>query len=389
MRILIHSVSYPPRLSGVAVFTHALAKRAASQGHEVLVVTGSSTLRRRHSHDGVPGSLKVIELASVGNPYHQELRLPLASPRAIGRILTDFRPDIVHCQDPTPSGLMLITAARKRKIPVIATHHFSSELVQAYQPRWLWPLVEPALDGWLKHYFSHCQLITAPSEKTAADVRALNVSAPVVVMSNGVEVERFGRPVPPEPLRARFHLPGNEPLLLYVGRLDPDKSVDVLIRSLAIVRATRPAHLVIVGDGGDAKALQALARKLGLADAITFTGRIPHHQRALAGLCQLADLFVIASTIETQGIAVIEAMAAGCPVVAARANALPELVRDGRTGQLVEPADPAAFAAATLHLLADPAQRTALAHNAQVAAQAHDLPHCLDAFLATYKTLIH
>ena len=389
MRILIHSVSYPPKVSGVAVFAHSLATRAVASGHEVLVLTSGPTLTTHveRSHQP-PKGLRVIDLASIRNPYHSQLTVPLVSRKTIDRILDEFRPDVVHGQDPTPSGLSVAAAARLRGIPVLATHHFSMELVQAYQPAWLWPLVRGLLQWWLRRYYDHCQLITAPSETTAADVRKLGVTAPVMVLSNGVEIDRFTQPVDRASIRQRFKLPDDEPVLLFVGRLDPDKSVDVLIRAVAIARATRPVYLVLVGDGDSANDLRQLAHRLGVAGSVSLTGRIPHDDPLLAGLFMLADLFVIASTIETQGIVVIEAMAAGLPVVAANANALPELVVSGETGELVEPGDAAAFATAMIALIDDPKLRASLSERARVSVQPHELNHCLDQFIAEYRRLL-
>ncbi len=387
MRILMSSTAYPPKLSGVAVFSQSLAQFAAAHGHQVVVVTSAPRRATASSLAEPIDGVRVIELPSMANPFHRELTLPLPSRRRLASIVAEFRPDVVHLQDPLPASQTIAAIAAQRRIPVIATHHFSFELVAAYVPGWFRPILKVGLGWWLRRSYRHCALVTAPSQRTVADLAAFGVSAPLAVLSNGVALERFAQSVSTWDVQRRFNLPTTEPLLLFVGRLDPDKSVDVLLRAVAIARATRPVHLVLVGDGDARSALEALTHSLGISDPVTFTGRIDHADDTLVALYQRADLFVIASTIETQGIVVIEALAAGLPVVAANANALPELIT-AETGRLVPAGDAAGFAASILELIADPAQRRTMSTAAKAAAAPHALDRCLARFLAEYQRLV-
>src|SRR3989338_10023139 len=136
MRILIHSTSYPPKISGVAVFAASIADWAARHGHEVLVLTSSGRRRVIQPIAPVHPHVRVVELLSIWNPFHRELMFPIPTRAALTHYLEEFRPDVIHLQDPLPSSVTLAMLARTRGIPVIATHHFSMELVQTYLPAW-------------------------------------------------------------------------------------------------------------------------------------------------------------------------------------------------------------------------------------------------------------
>ncbi|MEA3341571.1 MAG: glycosyltransferase, partial [Chloroflexota bacterium] len=144
--------------------------------------------------------------------------------------------------------------------------------------------------------------------------------------------------------------------VLHVGRLSYEKNVDLLLRAFAHIAGDYPAaRLTIAGDGPDREALARLADELGLSERVCFTGFVPHEQ--LPALYQAADLFATGSTIETQGLVVLEAAACGLPVVAVDALALPEAVHHTVNGFLSPPGDEAALAQHLACLVADASLR--------------------------------
>jgi glycosyltransferase involved in cell wall biosynthesis len=157
--------------------------------------------------------------------------------------------------------------------------------------------------------------------------------------------------------RARYGIPADRPLLVTVSRLAPEKSVDVILRAFQQVSEPPGAYLLIVGGGPSAASLEALARELGIGERVRFTGALPHEGalEVMAG----ADLFVFASQTETQGLVLVEAMAAGVPVVAVGVAGAAEAVVDGESGLLVSPG-PDPLAAGMRRLLADPTLRARL-----------------------------
>jgi D-inositol-3-phosphate glycosyltransferase len=173
------------------------------------------------------------------------------------------------------------------------------------------------------------------------------------VVFNGIDTSLF-RPTTPDPDIVRTD---GTPLLLWVGRLQPWKGVDVALRAL---REIPQAHLMIVGDGETRADLERLAQGLGLAERVHFLGAVPRER--LPSIYAAADLLLATSfASETFGIGLVEAQACGLPVVASRFGGFPEVIDEGRTGLLVPPRDPAALAAAVRSLIDDPERRRAMA----------------------------
>jgi glycosyltransferase involved in cell wall biosynthesis len=214
------------------------------------------------------------------------------------------------------------------------------------------------------------------------DLRTRGVDVPIEVVPTGVDLARFH---PADGAEARRHLglaPAG-PVVLYVGRLDPEKSVGRILLAFERIASIVPdARLVLVGQGTEAERLQRQARQLSAWSRITFLGVRAHE--ALPQCYQAADLFLFASETETQGLVLAEAAASGLPAVAVSAPGADEVVRDGDTGLLTK-GDPAALAEAAVGLLLDGARRRSMAERARlVAEQAFDVRLQIDRTLAVY-----
>jgi phosphatidylinositol alpha-mannosyltransferase len=201
------------------------------------------------------------------------------------------------------------------------------------------------------------------------------------IIPNGIEFARFATPSA-QPGKFR----DNAPTILYVGRLEPRKGVEYLLRAFPKIKAKSPrARLVVVGDGGLLDDCQKLTRKLGLED-VFFEGFVPG--ALLAGYYQRADLVCVPSTgNESFGIVVLEAMSAGTPVVASRIDGFSTLVQDGRTGVFAEPRNPDSIAEAVLRVLDDRALARELVQNAQTRAERYDWLHVASSLLDYYEAV--
>jgi glycosyltransferase involved in cell wall biosynthesis len=190
------------------------------------------------------------------------------------------------------------------------------------------------------------------SEDIAQSVLAHRIAPPrkVSVIRNGIDTEQLARrdPAATSALRNSLGIPEQSPVIGTVGRLDEIKRQDLLLRAFACVRSSVPcAHLVIVGDGPQSGQLQDLAAELGLEGSCHFTG----YQNQPARYYQLFDVFALTSRSEGAPLAVLEAGAAGIPVVASRVGGLPEIIQDGHTGILFEPGDEEALVTALRSLI--------------------------------------
>jgi glycosyltransferase involved in cell wall biosynthesis len=331
----------------------AWARELGALGVEVEIITGVPLVSgaARHPVDGV-----AVEL--VRSPYARDFVYRCQNRRGFGRVTMTAlhldeewfcrsawrriagarrRPDVVHAH-------ALHQAARLRigAIPVVIN------LPGAPNPRYTADLREAdalVADGW-----------------AAANLPAA-LGAPVERLPKGVDSDRFHPDGPSA--RARLALDGKR-VVLAVARLVPIKNVQRLLDAMAIVRARlADAHLVVVGDGPESGILRQRAAALGIADAVTFAGYAPHADTP--DFYRAADVFALSSDFDNSPNAVLEAMAAGLPVVTTDVGGVRELVADrtgAAAGAIVVASEPAAFAAALEQYLAAPdAARTAGAHN--------------------------
>jgi glycosyltransferase involved in cell wall biosynthesis len=371
-------------ISGAALMVERLALGQAARGHAVLVAAASE--------HGLPyrtalAGMELVRLPSHTNPFRRQQRFVAWPGPPLKAALERFRPDLLHLHDPLGMGLPGLEAAQHLGCPAVLTLHALPSLAALYAPPLpgLRRLVEAVTWAFSRAFGARCAAVVLPSAAAAAIVQAHGMQASVV--ANGVDLYAFS-PQPAFPgeaaaLRARYGLHPDLPIILSVGRLDLEKRTHVVIRAAAVALRGAQAQLLVVGDGTQRPALEAMCRRLGIADRTRFVGFIPP-SGDLAGLYRLAHVFAIAAENETEGLVVVEAAVSGLPVVAVRATSLPSLVDDGRTGYLVAPRDARAMGRRLLELLRDPARALAMGQ----AGRARLAPsHGLDITLANYDRL--
>ncbi|MGO9505340.1 MAG: glycosyltransferase [Streptosporangiaceae bacterium] len=363
LRILIVTDQYPPMVGGVPSVTRALAAGLAGRGHRVAVLAPRTG---RRDADATAGRARVRYLASVPWPLYDGMRLAL--PAGGLRALAGRRPpDVVHIHCPLVLGATALASARRRAIPVVYTNHYLPANVSPSlrrRPR----LFDDAFYACLLAFANRCSYVTAPSATALRLLRERGLRVPSRVISNGVEARMSAPAGAPELLARRYGLPRDQPVILSVGRLSPEKRLDVLIDAAA--RLTRPAHVAIGGTGPQESALRAGVRQRGLTGRISFLGFVPDAD--LPGLYRAADVFAIASEAELQSLTTMDAMASGLPVVAAGACALTELVSHDRSGYLFAPGDAAAMARYLDRLAADPPLRRRMGAAGVLIAAGHE-----------------
>jgi glycosyltransferase involved in cell wall biosynthesis len=385
LRVVVGADTFPPDINGASHFADRLAGGLASRGHDVHVLCPAT--RARSTVETV-GSVTLHRVASRRTPFHPTFRIcpPWTALRAASALLDEVRPDVVHVQAHFLLGRGLVRAAAKRGVPVIATNHFMPENLYGHAriPRWL--RVTAARMGWwdLRRVFANARTVTAPTP-SAVRLLAHHAVPSAVAVSCGLDIARFHRPraavfVPPDEVSTRR--------VLFVGRLDEEKRVDDLLRAVAFLHqqvADREVdvRLEIVGDGSRRMAWEGLAARLGVRDRVDFRGFVS--EEALVAAYARCDVFCMPGIAELQSLATMEAMAAGKPVIAADAMALPHLVRPGRNGWLYPPGDVPALAGHLLYLLTDPDCRARMgAASRQLIAE-----HTLDRTLDTFESLYH
>lgn len=352
LTIVIGSESFAPNISGVAVAAEKLACNLFKSGHRVYVFAPSRSFRT--GRDNSFTDYTVIRFKSFRNPFRKGFRIAFPCGKEIRNALKEIGPDIIHLHDPGSICSALKKAAKADRIPIVITNHFNLDYVLSYF-RWLAPLhpwMKKRLTNYLVRFYNDCDCVTCPTDTIKKELESWGVASPVVEISNGVDLERFYSYSSTTTVRHKYGLP-SLPIVLYVGRIDKDKSLEVLIRAIPEVLRQLDAHFLFVGDGDEMGKLKSLAENLGVIRKITFLGWIDHYSPDLPQLYQLASVFAIPSSIEAQSIVTLEALASGLPVVGADGGALPELVITGENGYLFTPGDSLAMAEGIVRILRD------------------------------------
>lgn len=384
MKILISLEVFYPHISGVTIFTKKLAHFLEKSGDEVLILTGSLSGK---THNETLDGLNLIRLGSVPNPFKKGLRFALFSRNKIRKILDEFKPDIVDLQDPNPISIRVLKEAKKRNIPIILRHHFSFEFALIYIPKipLIYPLVKKLIIKHLVRFYNEVNLITTPSETTKRMVEGLGIVAPIAAVSNGIDLDRFMPGKPADEFYLRYSLPRGKPLILFSGRVDPDKNLRTLISAVPNIIKEFDVYFVLLGKGTDIENLKSIAKEKDVLDRLIFPGAIRHENQDLVKMYQSATLFVIPSPVETQSIVVLEAMACGLPIVAAKSGALPELVKNNLNGFLIEDVfNPRIYGEAILKILKDKELANKFSQNSLEIIKIHEATRVLTEYRLLY-----
>ena len=357
MRVLMVSDVYFPRVNGVSTSIETFRRTLAAQGVELRLVAPR--------YGGEPDEAGVVRVAGWPVPGDREDRL--VGWRAMHRatLAAAGGCDLVHIQTPFVAHYAGLAAARRLGLPVIATYHtLFEEYLQHYAP------LLPA--GWLKRRARglsrrQCNAldgVIVPSTAMRERLLGYGVDAPLHVLPTGIPVERF-RGRDGAAFRRQHGIAPERPVALFVGRVAHEKNIGFLLDALRHALARHPALLLLIAGEGPARAeLEARVRREGLAEAVRFIGYLDRAE-ALPACYAAADVFVFASRTETQGLVLLEAMAAGLPVVALAEMGTVDILGPGRAS-LAPPPEPAAFADALAGLLDDGVALRRLAAEAPV-----------------------
>lgn len=323
MRILFCTDTYPPQLNGVSVVTAAMVAGLRDRGWECAVLAPTYPNSARDVLRA-PENVAQHGVRSAAWPPYPEVRLAWPSRGRVRSIIREFQPDIVHCATELMIGRAGLLEARGLGIPVCTTYHTDfSRYCDAYGVPWL----RAPVSKWISRFHRRADLTLTPSRAARQSLLDLKVRH-VRVWSGGIDATQFHPRHFSLLTRHRFAM-GHAFTFLYVGRLAPEKNVEVVLEAFARLQARRPAgsvRLLVAGAGPSESVLRNQAHP-----GVTFLGPV-NRTDDLPALYASADAFVYASTTETLGLVILEAMASGLPVVATPALGVGDYLDDGRNG---------------------------------------------------------
>ncbi len=392
MKLAFYTDSFFPELGGIQDSIETLARALGDRGHRLLIVAPRPARRDYRVAGLTPaeldlgGGVRIERLPALplpGSTGQTRLALPAGT---TWQTMADFQPDLIHLHTFLSAGRLGARHARRLGVPTVGTNHWAADGFGLYAPKALEDRVAHLFMRFVVRFYRQCPLVTTPSRATADAMRRNGFDGHPLVVSNPIDTARFC-PVDDQTrsrLRAELGLTG--PTLIYAGRLAIEKKVDILFKALARLGATYPdLTLAIAGHGTDRERLTALVPRLGIGSRVRFLGSLPHD--ALARWLQASDLFVIASTSESQCMALLQAMACGRPAVVADSRALPEVLGSD-AGLLARADDSDDFARQIGNLLADRSLATRCAEAGIARARQSSITAVTEQWEALYEQLV-
>lgn len=408
MKIVIATAVYYPQINGVAVFSHSLATGLVQRGHEVMVICPSQTGRSFvEMQDGVmvhylksvdakvypdqihavPEKNKVFGVKLPRLFYKHGLKVSVFPQLEVKKALEEFKPDVVHVQVSDPIGLSVVGWARKHNVPVVTTEHNQPEVLteSLKMPSVLKKGANLMLSSYFRNRQCKSDFVTMPTKQAILNLigKGSEFPVPVAAVSNGVDLSNF---IPGKVTRKfyeKYNIDSSKPIVLYVGRVDPEKKVGLVVDSFIRARKKVPnMQLIVVGDGVDRIRLE---KRFGAMDGISFLGKVLPPD--LYDIYKIGSVFVTASEIETQGIVLIEAAACGLPLIAVDKGAVSEICKDGENGILCKPGSVTEISEAIARIMNDDELREKYGKNSVKLAHEHDFEKTLDKFINIYKNV--
>lgn len=421
MKVAIASDIYFPMTNGVAVFAHNLAIGLAKAGHEVLVISPSFN-GKFHIEDDLETGVKTAFLTSLRFPFYPDqinkvpekrdffgIQMPRLAYRhgiwwsvnpvyEVRKVLKEFQPDVIHLQTAETIALAVMWYVKRYKVPLVSTGHAYpdniTDQLKILKPKLIKKASNAMLRAYMASFLKHAEYATMPTEMAIGDLIPKNrkhFKVTVEALSNGVDLTEFYPKKPDIKTVKQYGLNTKTQKILYIGRVDPEKSIDLVLRSFKILLSlpkveAKKLELVIVGDGIDLTNLKSLANELGISRQTRFLGRVMPPE--LVEIYRTGVMFVTASETETQGIVLIEAAAVGLPLVAVDAGAIAELCQNGVNGELCQPRDVQAMAEAMRKIIIDPELAKKYRLASIEIAKKHDLKRTIARFEEIYEQAI-
>lgn len=332
MRIALFTETYLPHINGVVTHVKSLRDGLEAMGHTVLIVTADSKTRKHYIKDNI---LYCPAHKASNRFYGFDLATPVSRTRL--RFLRDFHPDIIHVHNEFGMGLSGVYIAKILRVPLVYTlHTMYDEYIYYIAPAPLVGVATKLSHRYVRFFAKSANAVTGPSQKCQVYIRdETGVDRQVNVIPNPVELDAFSpENITEEDKRAfrkKYGIRPDETIVIFVGRLGREKSVDVLLDYWKQeITPEDNLRLVIIGEGTELPNLKEQAKRLGIEDTVLFTGRVEHAD--LPPYVISGDIYVTASLSDTNSISMLEGMAAGLPVLQRYDELNQDQVRDGVNG---------------------------------------------------------
>ncbi len=337
MNIGLFTDTYYPEVNGVANSVYTLKTELENQGHNVYVFTTTTPGAPKHEYN-------VFRMHSMPFVFMKERRVGMVYQRKLAALIRKLNLDIIHTHTEFSLRVFALIMAKELNIPLVHTYHtIYEDYTHYFAPI---AILNNRAKAFARFYTRKCcnfvEEVIVPTEKVEDLLTSYKVIRNINVIPTGIDLKKFYKGNFTEEqileVRKRFHITPEQKVILYLGRVSPEKNIGELLKAMPkYMKEHSDVRFVVVGAGPDLDNLKKLAQELKLSNSVVFAGQQPWDEIAL--YYQLGDVFVSASQSETQGLTYFEAMAAGLPVVAKKDPCLNEILRDGYNGYAFDTQD--------------------------------------------------
>lgn len=363
MHVGIFTYYYYPVINGVVLTIGDWKDQARRFGVAMTVFTPQAAWAKSTDPD-------IVEYPAVRLYQKLGITIPMFPYATIEKAVAARKITILHAHHPFYIGGLAREIKKKFHLPLVFTYHTRyTDYVQAYFPFLVKSFVNRVVTGMVVRFMNKCDAVTVASESLKYELAVKGVRTPIYIVPPGIDTKKFAGGNRAS-LRKRYGIRAGDKVLLYVGRLAKEKNIYFLLRSFVLIHRRRPrTRLLLVGSGLEEERIRAYLMRKHLREAVHIvTDRTPDNiQDAYAA----ADMFVYASQTETFGRVLVEAMAAGLPVVALNGPSITDLIADGINGRKVYRKWPRIFARSVLELLTQQVLASSMGRQAQKDAVEH------------------
>jgi glycosyltransferase involved in cell wall biosynthesis len=323
--------TYLPHVGGVARSVEFISNDLRKLGHEVLIITPTFQDEIEDENEK-----EVLRVPAIQNFNGSDFSVRITIPFLISNKIKEFQPDIIHSHHPYLLGDAALRTALRENIPLVFTHHTLYEQYTHYVPLDS-EVMKRFVINLSTHYANNCRNVIAPSQSIAELLKLRGVVSPIVEIPTGVDIDFFESGMGAD-FRNSYGIGSNETVIGHVSRLAPEKNQEYLAEAVALYLVNNPGKFVVVGEGSSEERIRDIFSDYNLHERLILAGRKSGQE--LSNAYKAMDLFVFASKSETQGMVLVEAMAASLPVIALDASGTREVVEDNKNGRLLEEGAP-------------------------------------------------
>lgn len=361
MHIAHFTNTYKPNINGVSRSVSSFRKALTKLGNNVFVICQEA----RDFEDQEPF---IFRYPSISIPaFDYSVSVPVSN--FMDKLLPTLKIDVIHSNHPVGLGSTAVSKAKELDLPLVFTFHTQYAAYASFLPVGTKFISRKVFEAVIR-YIKQCNHIITPTDSIRNMLIDTGISAKyVTTIPTGIDLDPY-QDADGRAIRAKYQL-GNDPVLITIGRLSPEKNFKTLFEAVAQVIVSHPnLHLIVLGDGPGRHEIEASVEELGISGSVIFTGLVPFDR--VPEYLKAADMFVFASITETQGLVTMEAMAAGLPTVAVSAPGTKDIVIDCENGLLTEN-DPDDLAQAINRALSEPALLARFRARAQQTARDFDI----------------